>query len=248
MKTVLQYTMTTGAGAGTYAATNVSVNGKTKSQATYVADKNYGITKVQIMGANGSYITVARDGHPGDDLNLIQQADALTDAQKMIDIYELFNQKGITLDKGEGLSMTIAVTANATIDVFIELDDSVSRVNGKAVRVLGSNAAVANTPVETGALVPGGFAPSDVYRGRACYFTSTTIQNMSIGLNNKGLCVQPGQNAILTGQGYTKLDNKQAELMTGTGQEYSATFEAWINATAADAANVQILGMIFEKN
>lgn len=248
MKRTLHFQMVTAAGAGTYAATLIRDNGKVRNSDAYTSDKLQAITRVQIMGANGMHTVLARSSHPGDDLDLIQIADTLADQDKVIDLIDILDGKGVELKASEALSLTVEVSGNATINIFIELDDSVPRVNAYAVRVAGTDAAVASTGVETGGNVPGAMNPIKTYRMRAIYATSTSIVSMDIGVNGNGLIHTPGQNAIVTGQKFQKLTKDQATLMIGTGSEYVNTFEAWITATAADAAAVQFLNPIFECN
>lgn len=240
--------MTTAAGAGTYAATLIRDNGKVRNADAYTANKRYGITRVQIMNAGGSYITMSRSSHQEDDITLEQIADTLADADKVIDLFEMLGGKGVVLEANEGLSIDVTVTANSTIDIFVELDDTIPVTNAYGVRAAGANAAVANTCVETGANVTAAMNPNKKYRARGIYFTSTTIINAQLGVDGNGLVTVPGQNAILTGQGFTVLKPDQAKVLEGTGSTYQSTFECWIAATAADAANVQVINIVFECN
>jgi len=240
--------MVTAAGAGTYAATLINENGKVRNLASYQANKKYGITRVQIMGANGSHICIDRSSHEGEDLTLIQIADTLADQFKEIDFVDILAGAGVVLDENEGLSINVTVTGNATINIFVELDDKIKTVNAKAIRVEGSAAAKANELVDTGGNVPTGMNPNKTYRMRATYATSTTIHVIVYSINDSDYIFVPGKNAILTGQNYDTLSKDQAEMLTGTGSDYVQTFMAFIVATAADAANVQFLGIIFETN
>lgn len=240
--------MTTAAGAGTYAATLTADNGVARNLAGYTSPKKQAITKVQIMGANATYIDIARSAHQGENLTLMPVADTLADAVKSIDIADIMGGKGIIVDLNEVLTINVTVSGNATVLVFIELDDKIATVNAKAVRAAGANAAVAATPTDTGGNVPTGMNPNKTYRPRAVYATSTTIQNLTLSLNDSDCISLDGQTAIVSGQGYQKLRDEQAAVMQGTGNVYAQTFKAFITASAADAANVQFIGVIFECN
>lgn len=245
-KKVLVFSMTTAAGAGTYASTLISEDGQVKALAGWVAPKEYGITKIQPMGANGSYSCLARSAHQADDLTFIHPADTLADYEKVIPIDQMFGGKaGIVVSANETITLTNTVTGNATINVIIELDDVVSKVNARGVRVAGSNAMVANTPTETGALLPADFNPNAEYRLRGSNITSTTIQSAYAMLLGQSVLL-PGANAVVTGQGYAILTNEAAKVMTGTGADYNATFQLYCLASAADAANTQVIAFILE--
>lgn len=245
-KSVLMFQMVTAAGAGTYAAALISENGQVKNQAAWTAPKDMAITKIIPMGANGDYSTLARNDHQADDLIFVHPSDTLADYDKVIDIVEMFGGKaGIVVNKGESITLTNTVTGNATINVMIELDDSITRVNGRGIRAAGVNALVANTPTETGGNIPADLNPSTTYRARGVSLKSTSIQT-AMGVLKGASTALPGSNAILTGQGYSKLDKDQAEVMQGTGAEWDSTFGLWVTGTAADAANVQLWYIFME--
>lgn len=244
-KKVLMFSMTTVAGAGTYASTLISEDGQVKNLAGFVAPRDMAITKIIPMGAAGSYSCFARNDHPGDDITFTHPADTLADYDKEIDIREMFGGAGIVINKNETLTLTNTVTGNATINVLVELDDTIRRVNARGVRIAGATAFTANVPTETGGNVAANMNPSTEYRLRGCALLSTSIQTAYAML--KGLSVAlPGANAILTGQGYKLLSPEAAKVMSGTGADYTATFALYATGTAADAANVQFYCLIFE--
>lgn len=244
MKKVLMFSMTTAAGAGTYASTLISEDGQVKNLAGWTAPKDYGITRIIPMGAAGDYSTLARSAHAADNLVFVHPADTLADYDKEIAIDKMFGA-GIIVTANETLTLTNTVTGNATINVLIELDSDIQKVNARAVRALGATAYTANVPTETGANIPANFNPNAPYRMRGCSLKSTTIQTAYAML--KGFSVAlPGANAVLTGQGYAILTPEQAKVMTGSGADYNATFALYATGTAADATAVQIYYTFFE--
>lgn len=248
MKTVLMFSMTTAAGAGTYASTLISENGAVKNQASWVANRDCAITKIIPMGANGDYSCLARSGHQADNLTFVHPSDTLADYDKVVDLLKMFGGKaGVAVDKSESISLTNTVTGNATINVLIELDDAVTRVNARGVRIAGANALVANVPTESGGNVATNFNPNTDYRLRGASLKSTSIQT-AFGVLKGSSVALPGSNAILTGQGYSTLDPDQAKVMQGLGSEWQSTFGLWVTGTAADAANVQLWYLILESS
>lgn len=245
MKKVLMFQMVTAAGAGTYAAALISENGAVKNQAAWVANKAYGITKIIPMGANGSYSCIHRNDHPADDITLTHPADTLADYDKVIDIQDIFGGQGIAVNASESITINVTVTGNATINILIELDDAIKVVNARGVRAAGANALVANTPIETGANIYANFNPNVEYRMRGVALLSTSIQTAYAMIKDNAIAL-PGANAILTGQGYAKLTDSQAKILTGTGADFTNTFSLYVTATAADAANVQFWCVLFE--
>lgn len=247
-KKVLVFQMVTAAGAGTYAATLISEDGQVKALAGWTAPKQYAITKIQPMGANGDYSCFARSAHQADDITFVHPADTLADYDKVIDIVEMFGGKaGIVIDANETLTLTNTVTGNATINVQVELDDSVTAVNARGMRIAGANALGANTPTETGGNFAANLNPNATYRIRSQSLKSTTIQ-MAYAMLKGNSTAMPGSNAILTGQGYTTLSKQQAEVMTGTGAEFTNTFFLYVTGSAADAANTQLFYFIVESS
>lgn len=246
MKKTLIFSMTTAAGAGTYAMTLISEDGTVKNQAAFTAPKDMAITRIIPMGANGSYSTMARSAHQADNSVFDHPADTLADHTKTIDFMELMGQ-GIEISANEQLTFTTTVTGNATISLGVELDDTVKKTNARCIRAAGVNAAVALTPTESGGNVATNMNPIAKYRLRAARITSTSIQHVELKLGTNTILV-PGVNAILTGQGFVKLSDDQASVMTGFGAEWQSTFNAWLTCTAADAANVQFLNMLFESS
>lgn len=245
-KTVLMFQMVTAAGAGAYDAALISENGQVKNQAAWTAPRQMAITKIIPMGANGNFSTLARNAHAADDITFVHPSDTLADYDKVIDILNMFGGKaGIVVDQGESITINTTVTGNATINILIELDDSVTKVNARGIQAAGVNALVANTPTESGGNVPANLNPNVTYRMRGVSLKSTSIQT-AYGMLKGSATALPGSNAILTGQGYSKLDSDQAIVMQGTGAEYLATFGLWVTGTAADAANVQFYYIIFE--
>lgn len=240
--------MTTAAGAGTYASTLISENGQVKNLAGWVAPKDMAITKIQPMGANGDYSCIARSAHQADNITFVHPADTLADYDKVIDIVEMFGGKaGIVVSKNETLTMTNTVTGNATINVQIELDDSITRVNARGIRAAGATAFTANVPTETGANIPTNLNPNLNYRIRGASLKSTSIQMAYAMLKGASVAI-PGSNAILTGQGYTALTSEQAGVLTGSGSDFHSTFALYATGTAADAANVQLFYLIVESS
>jgi len=245
-KTVLVFSMTTAAGAGTYASTLISENGQVKNLAGWTAPRKMAITKITPMGANGDYSCFARSDHPSDNITFVHPADTLADYDKVIDVVEMFGGKaGIIINPNEGLSLTNTVTGNATINVQIELDDSITAVNARAIRIAGANAFVANVPTETGGNVAANLKPNSAYRVRSFCFQSTSIQ-MAYAMLKGNSCSLPGANAVLTGQGYTALTDEQAGILEGSGAEFTNTFLLYATGTAADAANVQDIYIFME--
>lgn len=242
------WTMTTAAGAGTYAMTLIAENGVTRNLTTYRTPSAMGICKVKAMGANGVRFTITRAGHAADTLVFPQLADTLADVNKEIDIEKLLDGAGIELTSGEDVSITSTVSGNATITLVIELDDAITRVNVRAPRVAGAAAAIAATPVETGANLRAALSSSARYTLKAIFATSTTIEHLITRFTVKGRELYeavdtPG--ALLTGVGnYGKLDKP----ITGTGAEFGTDFALDIIASAADAANVQDIYALFETN
>ena len=246
MKKVLMFSMTNAAGAGTYAANLISEDGQVKNLAGFTAPKDYGITKIIPMGANGSFSTFARSAHQADNLVITHPADTLADYDKEIPIDKMLNA-GIIINANETLTLTNTVTGNATINVLVELDDSIAKVNARGIQVAGANAFVANTPTETGGNVPANFNPNVQYRLRGIAFLSTSIQTAYAMLKGSSVAL-PGANAILSGQGYSILTPEQAKVMTGTGADWVNTFFLYATGTAADAVGVQSINMILETN
>lgn len=239
------FQMVTAAGAGTYAAAVISEDGQVKNLAGWTAPRAMAITKIIPMGANGSYSCLARNAHASDDITFMHPSDTLADYDKVIDFYAMLGNHGVEVAANETITMTCTVTGNATINVLVELDDTVPAVNARGIRVAGAAAAVANTPTETGGNVATNLNPNASYRMRGLNFTSTTIQTAYAMIGGAATAL-PGANAVVTGQGYATLDARQAAVMTGKGSEFQSTFSLYITATAADAANVQIISIIFE--
>lgn len=244
MKKVLMFSMTTAAGAGTYASTLISEDGQVKALAGWTAPKTMGITKIIPMGAAGSHSTIARSQHASDDITFTHPADTLADYDKEIPIDKMFGA-GIIVEANETLTLNNIVTGNATINVLIELDDKIKTCNARGIRIAGAAAYVANVPTETGGNVAADLAPNTEYRIRGACLLSTSIQTAYAMLNGQSVAL-PGANAILTGQGYAILSKEAMEAMTGTGSEFAATFQLYATGTAADAANVQFYNFLLE--
>lgn len=252
-KKTLVFSMTTAAGAGTYAAPLISEGGAVKNQAGWVAPKAWGIAKVLISGAAGSFITIQRNSHTADNIVLQQLADTIVDLKKTINIAKILGAAGkptaVEVLQGETIAITATVTGNSTISITLEMDDSLPVVNCRAVRVAGANAAVALTPTETGANIIVGLNPNANYKVRGCYLWSTTAQDYQMQLGNQSIAL-PAQNAILTGFGYTKLDDQQADVMAGSGATFASSFSLWAKCVAADAAAIatQCYSVIFSSS
>lgn len=242
------WTMTTAAGAGTYAMTLISENGVARNLTTWRTPAAMGICKVKAMGANGVRYTITRTGHAADTLVFPQLADTLADVNKEIDLEKLLDNAGIELLAGEDVTITSTVSGNATITLVIELDESITRVNVRAPRVAGASAAVAATPTETGANLRAALSASARYTLKALFVTSTTIEHLISRFGVKGRELYeaidtPG--ALLTGVGnYGKLDKPVA----GTGAEFGTDYALDIMCSAADAANLQDIYAILECN
>lgn len=248
MKKTLMFSQTnTGGTAATIAMSLISEDGQVKNQAQWTAPKNMAITRLIPIGATGNYSTLSRSSHAADNIVFVHPADTLADQDKNINIIDYLGGKGIEVLANESITMTSTISNSGTTSVLIELDDSVGAVNARMVRAAGANAAVALTPVESGANIVTGLNPNAKYRMRAFWATSTTIQHVMVKLNNNCIAM-PGKNAILTGQGHTKLSDDQAAAMTGTGAEFTSGFSAWITCVTTDAANVQVFNILFESS
>lgn len=245
MKKVLIFQLVAGGAVTNSAATLISEDGQTKSSNLWTANKKWGITKVIIMGASTTYVTLTRSGHSADTMVLMPPADTLADLKKTINLAKILGGKAVIIDAKEGLSVTATTSGATTTNITLELDDSMATTNARAVRAAGTTAMVANTPTESGANVVTGLNPNGTYRVRGTYLTSTSMQSMVMRLGNNYIAL-PSTNAIQSGQGYTTLTTDQATLMTGEGSEYTSTFSLWGVASAADAANTQFFGVIFE--
>lgn len=244
-KTCLMFSMTTAAGAGTYASNLISENGQVKNLAGWVAPKKMAITKIIPMGAAGDYSVINRSAHQADAITFVHPADTLADYDKEIKIDDILGGQGIVVDANETLTLNNVVTGNATINVLIELDDTIKSVNARGVRAAGANALVANVPTETGGNIPTNFNPNALYRMRASCLKSTSIQTAYAMLNGHS-CALPGSNAILTGQGYSIISKEGCAVLSGSGATWQSTYFQYVTGTAADAANVQLFYFIFE--
>lgn len=238
-------------GAGTYTIPLANEDGNARASNFWTAPKPMGITRVIITGANGNYISMARNAHQADTMQLAQQADTLADLKKTIQLSKILGDgkspKGLEVLGDETLTITATMTGNGVISILVELDDTIPVVNAIGIVQAGVNAAVAYALTPTGANIAAGMDPKKNYRLRGVYFTSTTILGVVLRMKTNYVSI-PGQNAVLTGQGYTKLAAEQANVMVGTGSEYRANYEASILCSAADAAAVQRLHFIFEVN
>lgn len=242
MKNVIGFSMTTAAGAGTYAATHNRDGILTKNATYYKASKPQAIVGITIMGANALRIIMYRDGHQADDIYLPAIADTLADLKKKIPIKDLLDNAGIELLANEQLSMDIVVGGNATVNVEIELDDACQRTNVRGVYAAGANALNANVATETGANVVSGLNSNANYKPKATYITSTTMQSAAMGFQGGEIELLETQTAVVSGQPMYKL----ASLPTAKGEKYKTDFVLLALGSAADAANTQVIFVLFE--
>lgn len=233
-------------GANTYTIPITNENGQARNANSWTSPKKQGITRVIITGANGNYITISRNAHQADNLGLAQLADTLADAKKTIQFQKILGGKGVIVDADETLSITATMTGNGVISILVELDDAIPTVNAIGIVQAGVNAVATGYVLQpTGANISTGMDPKRTYRLRGTYFTSTTILGVVIRMREHYITL-PGQNAVLTGQGYTTLADNQADKLTGTGSEFRAQYESFVLCSTTDAAAVQRLHFIFE--
>lgn len=248
MRRVQTWNMTTVAGAGTYAANMTSENGVVRTAATWRVPKSMALMKVKAMGANGLRFTITRSAHVADTLVFPQLADTLADREKEIDLEKLLDGAGIEFIEGEDVTITVTVGGNASVNLFLEFDESKQRVNVRAPRVAGAAAAVADTPTETGANLRAALGSANKYVLKALLVTSTTIQGAITRFTPTGQesfesIDTPG--ALVAGAGnYAKLDKP----VSGTGAVFGTDFYLDVVCSAADAANVQDIYGLFETN
>lgn len=250
MKYHLQWYVNNAAGgAGTYNLGLVAENGRVVAQNDWKAPERCAIVKVSSIGLTGIYSTIARNGHPGDDLSVPTLADTGADFEDQLDLEKMLGGKGIIVNSGESITVSSTCTGNGLLNCDIELDTSVPAGNHRLVQVAGANAvAVADVAIETGGnfraaaiLVPG-----TRYTAKAVYSLSTTQHFALIGFEKKGMCRIPGHTALLLGHRMYVLPPSAQRMMTETGEYYQSQFRWYVKATAADAANTQRLFVLLE--
>lgn len=246
MKKVLHWYDNNVAGAGTYAMTLIQDDTAVRSQATYTADREYGMTNLIITCTLGNYITITRSDHQGEPIALAIPADTVADYNKSINLREILGGRGVIINKNETVSITVTTTGNSDCNILMELDDKIDKTNAHGVVAAGLAAAVAYTPVETGGNMVSALRPNGNYRLRGLYVTSTTLLNVALGRPKIGFIGVQGQGAQLLGHDYTTLTKEQVEIVSGTGAELNAEMQTWITCVAADAAAVQRLHFIYE--
>lgn len=232
-------------GAGTYTIPFISQNGAVINLNSYTVPKKMAISRVAFVSTVGTHGIITRSSHAEDLFHVPALSDTGADYQQAMDLEKMFGA-GLVVESSEGITCQGLVTGNGTMWVFMELDDSLTGKNYRCIRAAGANAASATAPVETGGNVCAALAPTKEYTMCALYFHSTTPLKISVGMKNGELTDVNAHTALLIGHKFATMTEKQKLILKGKGSEWQSSFRAYVQCTAADAANVQFFYPVFE--
>jgi len=233
-------------GAGTFIVPAVMMNGITIVGDRIVMPEKAALVRIACMSAVGTWFLFSRMGHTANPVVLPTLYDSGGDYEQHINLEEMLREHGIAVDAGEMVQVSAALTGNGTVYVFEEYDTEVPGVNCFGIRVQGSAAMVAGTPVESGGnLRLALFSPLVNYTPVATYFHSTTAIRGSLGLTSQKLVDIRGHTGVVLGHKMDVLTPKQQSLLTAPGSMWTNLSLFFGSATAADAANTQFLYVLF---
>lgn len=232
-------------GAGTFTIPFISQNGAVINTNTYTVPKKMAISRVSFVSTVGTHAIITRSSHSEDVFHVPALSDSGADYQQAVDLEKMFDA-GLVVEGSEGITVQGLVTGNGVMWVFMELDDTTPGKNYRCIRAAGANAASATAPVETGGNVCAALAPTKKYTLCGLYFHSTTPLKISVGMKNGELTDVNAHTALLIGHKFSTMTEKQKLILSGLGSEWQSSFRAYVQCTAADAANVQFFYPIFE--